>query len=154
MIKLLKKNKKFHLQHKIINILMKNGKKNTGEKILFKSVKFLQKSTTKKSVAVIQTAIINSTLTFKVNEQLIKKGKRKITKIIPSFLMSDSLRVTAALKLIKKISSKNKSANYFYQSLLTEFLSTAGLNSQTINQKIEIQKQILLNKRYLTKFRW
>ena len=154
MIKLLKKNKAQYLQNKIVNILMKNGKKNTSEKILIQSLKSLQKSTAKNPIAVIQTAIINSTSTFKVSEQSVKKGKRKAIKTIPSFILGDSLRITAAFKLMKKTSIKNKNSNHFYQSLFTEFLSTASLKSQTIDQKNNVQRQILMNKRYLTKFKW
>ena len=133
---------------------MKNGKKSTGEKILVKSLKSLQKSTVKKPLTVLQSAIINASSTFKVNEQSVKKGKRKAIKIVPSFIISDSLRITTALKLIKSVATKNKNSNHLYQNLLTESLSTAGLRSQAIDKKNDVQKQILLNKRYLARFRW
>jgi ribosomal protein S7 len=68
--------------------------------------------------------------------------------------MSDSLRIITALKLIKKVSAKNKSANYFYQSLVKEILASSVSKSQSVDQKNELQKQILINKRYLSKFRW
>lgn len=154
MIKSLKKNNTLHLKHKIINTLMKSGRKKTGEKILLKFLKSLQKSTDKNFKVLLQSAIINSTSTFKLNEQSIKKGKRKATKNIPSFIISDSLRIITALKLIKKVSAKNKSSNYFYQSLVTEVLASSSLKGQSVDQKNELQKQILLNKRYLSKFRW
>ena len=154
MIKSLKKNNTLHLKHKIVNTLMKSGKKKTGEKILLKFLKSLQKSTDKNFKVLLQSAIINSTSTFKLNEQSIKKGKRKAKKNIPSFIISDSLRIITALKLIKKVSAKNKSSNYFYQSLVDEILASSALKGQSVDQKNDVQKQILENKRYLSKFRW
>jgi ribosomal protein S7 len=154
MIKSLKKNKTSYLRNKVVNTLMKSGRKKTGEKILLKFVKSLQKSTDKNSKVLLQLAIINSTSTFKLNEQSIKKGKRKAKKNIPAFIISDSLRITTALKLIVKVSAKNKNSNSFYQSLMAEILSSSASKGQSIDQKNELQKQILINKRYLSKFRW
>jgi ribosomal protein S7 len=154
MIKSLKKNKTSYLRNKVVNTLMKSGKKKTGEKILLKFVKSLQKSTDKNSKVLLQLAVINSTSTFKLNEQSIKKGKRKAKKNIPAFIISDSLRITTALKLIVKVSAKNKNSNSFYQSLMAEILSSSASKGQSIDQKNELQKQILINKRYLSKFRW
>ena len=133
---------------------MKSGKKTTGEKILLKSLKSLQKSTDKNFKILLHSAIINSASAFKVNEQAVKRGKRKAIKSIPSFIISDSLRVTTALKLLTKISTKNKSSDFLYKKLMTEILSSSALKGQSVDQKNEIQKQILVNKRYLSKFRW
>jgi len=154
MIKSLKKNNTLHLKNKMVNTLMKSGKKKTGEKILLKFLKSLQKSTDKNCKVLLQSAIINSTSAFKLTEQSIKKGKRKAKKNIPSFIINDSLRIVTALKLIKKVSAKNKSINYFYQSLANEILASSASKSQSVDQKNELQKQILINKRYLSKFRW
>lgn len=154
MIKSLKKNNTSHLRNKIVNTLMKSGKKKTGEKVLLKFLKGLQKSTDKNFKVLLQSAIINSTSTFKLNEQSVKKGKRKATKSTPSFITSDTLRIITALKLIKKVSANNKHSKYFYQSLTVEILAASASKGQSIVQKTELQKQILINKRYLSKFRW
>lgn len=154
MIKALKKNKTLHLKNKIVNTLMKNGQKNTGEKILLKFLKGLQKSTSKNSKILLHSAIINSASAFKVSEQSVKRGKRKATKTIPSFIINDSLRITTTLKLIARISAKTKSSKNFHQSLIAEVLASSSLKSQSIDKKNEVQKQILMNKRYLSKFRW
>jgi len=154
MIKSLKKNKRSYLKNKIVNTLMKNGKKTTGEKILLKSLKSLQRSTDKNFKILLHSAIINSTFAFKVNEQSVKKGKRKAIRVVPSFIISDSLRITTALKSLAKISVKTKSSDFLYKKLMAEILSSSALKGQSIDQKTEIQKQILVNKRYLSKFRW
>lgn len=155
MIKQLEKNNTSHfLRNKIVSALMKSGKKKTGEKIVTQLLKSLQKSTDKDFKVVLQSAIINSASTFKLNEQSIKKGKRKATKYIPSFIISDSLRIVTTLKLVKKVSMQNRSSNNFYQSLMTEVLAASKLKGQSVDKKNELQKQILINKRYLSKFRW
>jgi len=150
----LKRKKVIVLKNKIINVFMKNGKKHTGEKILLKSSKLLQKSSRKNFQNLFQLAIINTTSAFKLNEQVMKKGKRKSTKITPSFIVKDSLRIMTALKYIKTTVHKNKSSTSFYKNLVNEILASSSLKSQSIEQKTKLQTQILLNKRYLSKFKW
>jgi ribosomal protein S7 len=153
MIKL-KKTKTIVLRNKIINVLMRNGKKHTGEKILLKSSKLLQKSSKKPFRNLVQLAVINTTSAFKLNEQVMKKGKRKSTKVTPSFIVKDSLRIMTALKYIKTTVYKNKSSINFHKSLVKEILASSSLKGQSVEQKTKLQTQILLNKRYLSKFKW
>ena len=149
-----KKNNLVVLKNQIVNIFMKNGKKRTGEKILLKFSKSLQKSTTKKFQNLVQLAIINSTPAFKLNEQTMKKGKRKSKKIAPSFIMKDSLRIMTAVKYIKGAARKDKNPTNFYRRLNNEVLEASSFKGQSVEQKNKLQNQILLNKRYLTKFKW
>lgn len=155
MIKFKKRINIIGLKNKTVNTFMASGKKRTGEKILLKVSKLTQRLTHKNSKSLIQLAIINSTPTFKLNEQSVKKGKRKSIKSTPSFLNNDSLRIMASLKFLKNAAHKNRNSVSFYQSLVKEIQASASLtNSQSVEQKNELQKQILINKRYLSKFRW
>jgi len=135
-------------------MIMVSGKKNTGEKILLKFAKKLQKSNNKHFKKIIQLAIINSTSSFKLNEQVVKKGKRKAVRSTPSFIATDSLRVMASLKTIKRTVVKNKNSARFYEALANEVLLASSLKGQSVDKKTELQKQVLANKRYLSKFRW
>ncbi|MFA9290849.1 MAG: hypothetical protein ACEQSF_06540 [Solirubrobacteraceae bacterium] len=150
----MKKAKMFTLETKIVNTLMLSGKKSTGEKILLKFSKKLQKLNNKHFKKLVQIAIINSTSTFKLNEQIVKKGKRKAVRHIPSFITTDSLRIMISLKLIKRSATKNKNSNQFYESFVNEILMASSLKGQSVDKKTELQKQILANKRYLANFRW
>lgn len=150
----LRKNKSLVFKNKIINVFMKSGKKHTCEKILLKSSKLLQKSSKKNFQNLVQLAVINTTSAFKLNEQVMKKGKRKSTKVTPSFIIKDSLRIMTALKFIKNTVQKNKRSTDFYKNLANEILASSSLKSQSIEQKTKLQTQILLNKRYLSKFKW
>jgi ribosomal protein S7 len=149
-----RKKKTIVLKNRIVNIFMKNGKKRTGEKILLKSSKLLQKSSRKNFQNLFQLSIINTTSAFKINEQVMKKGKRKSKKITPSFIVKDSLRIMTALKFIKNTVQKNKSSTNFYKNLASEILASFSSKGQSIEQKTKLQTQILLNKRYLSKFKW
>jgi ribosomal protein S7 len=150
----LKENNTIVLKNQIVNSFMKDGKKHTGEKILLKLSKSLQKSTQKNVQSLVQLVISNLAPAFKLNEQTMKKGKRKSKKIIPFFIIKDSLRVMTALKSIRNIAKKDKSSNNFYKKLLKETLDTSLLGGALIEQKTKLQNQVLLNKRYLAKFRW
>jgi len=150
----LRKKKVIVFKNKIVNVFMKNGKKHTGEKILLKSSKLLQKSSKKNFQNLVQLAIINTTSAFKLNEQVMKKGKRKSKKVTPLFIVKDSLRIMTALKFIRSTVQKNKSSTNFYRNLANEILASSSLKSQSIEQKTKLQTQILLNKRYLSKFKW
>jgi len=150
----LRKKKTMVFKNKIVNVFMKNGKKHTSEKILLKSSKFLQKSSKKSFQNIVQLAIINTTSAFKLNEQVMKKGKRKSKKVTPSFIIKDSLRIMTALKFLRNTVQKNKNSTNFYKNLANEILASSSLKSQSIEQKTKLQTQILLNKRYLSKFKW
>lgn len=149
-----KKNNTIVLKNQIVNSFMKNGKKHTGEKILLKLSKSLQKSTQKNFQNLIQLAVINAAPAFKLNEQTMKKGKRKSKKIIPSFIVKDSLRIMTALKSLKDVAHNDKNSNSFYKRLHKEVLGASMLKSGSTEQKAKLQNQVLLNKRYLAKFRW
>lgn len=133
---------------------MKNGKKRTGEKILIKSLKHLQKLSNKDFQDLLRLAIINSASTFKINEQVVKKGKRKVTKRTPSFIINDFLRVATSLKSLKRSVVKSRGSNFFYDELSKELISSSQMKGKSIDTKNDLQQQILLNKRYLSKFRW
>lgn len=149
-----KNNRNFDLKRKLGNTIMINGKKKTGEKILLKFAKRLQKSTDKSLKSLVQLAIINTTSTFKINEQVVKKGKRKGVTRAPSFIINNSLRLANSLKLLRDAASRNQKSVYFYEKFTNEVLASFLLKSQTVDKKNEIQKQVLMNKRHLSKFRW
>ena len=151
-IKIMKKD--LELKQKIINSIMKNGNKKTAEKIIKKSLKLIQKSDKKNYINLLKHSIINSTPTFKINVQSKKRGKRKTKKEIPTFIGNNSLRIIAALNFLTENSLKNKELNGFYKKITNEIIETASPKSKSIEQKNEIQKQVLMQKRYLANFRW
>lgn len=151
---MIKKNNSIVVKNQIVNNFMKNGKKYTGEKILLKLSKSLQKSTQKNFQIIIQLAIINITPAFKLNEQITKMGKRKSKEMVLSFIVKDSLRIMNALKSIKNVVQKDKSSSSFSKKLNKEILEASAARGLSVEQKTKLQNQISLNKRYLAQFRW
>lgn len=142
------------LKQKLINAIMKHGKKKTAEKNLLKSLKLIQKFNKKNHKNLIKDSILNVTPTFKINKQSSKRGKRKTEKEIPAFIKKDSLRTVLAVNFLVTASLKNKDLKTFYRKLAQEIIETSVQKSKSIEQKTEMQKQVLLQKRYLLKFRW
>ena len=142
------------LKHKFTNTLMKSGNKKTVEKVLIKSFKLIQKLNRKNNKNLIKNSIINSTLTFKLSKQSKKKGKRKLNKEIPSFIKKDTTRTLLALNCLVTSASKNNEINHFYKKLSQEILDSSFNKGKAIEKKNEIQKQVLMQKRYLLNFRW
>jgi len=146
--------KNLFLKDKTINLIMKRGKKTTGEKILLKFVKNFQKSNNKKFIALFQASIMNTTPVFSVNTQVVKKGKRKATKDVPSFLSDHNSRISTSLNFLKQSVNKEKKTGHFYKMFAKEILSSSLSTSPSIVKKNEVQKQVLLNKRYWSNFKW
>jgi hypothetical protein len=147
----LKKNKTVILKNKLINLFMQNGSKQICEKNLLKSSKILQKSSKKRFQSLLQLSIINTALTFKFNEKIIKKGKRRSVKTSAFFIISDFVRITEALKSLKM--QKHKNTNIII-AFGKKVLISSYFKNQLTEQKTKLQTQILVNKRYLSKFKW
>jgi len=147
----LKKNKTVILKNKLINLFMQNGSKQICEKNLLKSSKILQKSSKKRFQSLLQLSIINTALTFKFNEKIIKKGRRRSIKTSAFFIISDFVRITEALKSLKM--QKHKNTNIII-AFGKKVLISSYFKNQLTEQKTKLQTQILVNKRYLSKFKW
>lgn len=154
MIKSIKNIQTISLKTKLINILMISGKKISAEKLLLNFVKKIQKSSKKYFQKLIQLAIIYLTPTFKLNESIIKKGKRKAINNSFSFIRSDVFRVQISFKSIRDFLVSNKKSNQSYIKLVEEVLLASNLKGNSVDKKTELQNRILVNKRYLSKFHW
>jgi ribosomal protein S7 len=146
--------KKIEIKKKLINHIMKNGEKKTSEKVLLQSVKTLQKNCVKETQEIIKLALMYSTPIFKLHRIKNKKLKKKNRKIkeIPSFITNNNYRISSAIKLILK-SVKKKPKNFFI-NFNKEILLTSQKKGDSIQLKDELQKQVLVNKRYFNFYRW
>ena len=151
---MIKNTKRFNLKEKIVNSFMQKGKKETSERILNQTIKKIQKLEKKNCKNQLQLAIMNLTPTFKLNKQSKKRGKKKQMNHVPNFLPNNYLRIGFALKLLKLTLLKNKkgkTCEHLAKEILT---SSNSVKSISIEQKNELQKQVLSQKRYFYKFRW
>jgi ribosomal protein S7 len=146
--------KKIQIKNKLINHITKNGEKKTSEKLLLKSLKKLQKTSKKQVKALLQLCILNSTPIFKLHTSSNKKQKKRNKKIreMPTFIVRPEIRTSLSIKFI--LSNKEKMSKNFYSELTKKVLLTTQSKSGPISSKNELQKKIILNKRYLTYYRW
>ena len=142
------------LNQKLLKHLIKNGNKKTCEKTLLKSLKSVQKESKKNHIELIKWALLNSMTTLKIKTLRNKKTKKKTEKKIPVILIKKDKRISYTIKLI--ISEiKNKKGSYpIYLKIKQEILDSSKNSSNSINNKIEIQKQALSYKRYLSNYKW
>jgi ribosomal protein S7 len=144
--------KKKHIKNKLINNLLTDGKKNTGERIVLKSLKELQKYSNKQSKKLIQLSIISALPTFKVHKISNKKNKKKKIKEIPSFIHNKNARISLAIKFI--LNSVEKEKCNFFTKFKQEIILNSQLKSSSIDLKNELQKQALIKKHYLINYKW
>lgn len=143
------------IKTKLLNHLTKSGEKSTSEKILLKSLKKLQKESNKQTKEIIKTALIHSTPVFKVHVIENKKQRKKNRKIkkIPYFIVNNNARISLAIKFIMEVIKKKKSKP-LYSKLKHEILLNSQQKGESIEIKTELQKQVLINKRYFNFYRW
>ena len=140
--------KKKNIKTKIINFLMKNGKRNKGEKIIVKTFKELQKYSTKQSKKLLQLSVIASLPTTKTYKIRNKKNKKKtLIREVPIFIKKKTLKISLAIKFILKAISKKK--NNFFTKFKQEIILNSQFKSTSITFKNELQKQSLIKKHYL-----
>jgi len=142
------------LKHKLTNLIMRDGRKKTVEKILIKSLKLLQKNNKKNHKNLLKNSIVNSTPTFKMTKQAKKKGKRKMNQEVPAFIKSDSLRINSAINFLISSSLKNKNNSHFYKRITHEIIDSFSNKGNSLERKTDLQNQVLKQKRYLLNFRW
>ena len=142
------------IKSRLINHLTLNGKKETSEKNLLKSVKELQKNSNKCSNKIFQIAIIYSTPIFKLHKMKLRKRKKKRVREIPGFLQQRTTRISTALKFIIKNSKKSSKYFTYSKNLSNEILTFSKTKGENQMLKKESQKSVLAKKRFFKYYRW
>lgn len=140
------------IQKKLINHLTLNGKKETGEKNLMKSIKQLQKNSKKTSHEIFQLALINSTSVFRLHTMKIKKKRTIKLKEIPGFIKNQNARNSMAMKFI--LSNTKEKAEYFYEKINKEIVINAKNEGNGVEMKNQLQKSVLNKKHFFQYYRW
>jgi small subunit ribosomal protein S7 len=146
----------FETRKKLVNHLMKNGKKTVSEKILLNSFKELQKISLKQSEDLMKNALINAVPLFKIYKSENKKQKKKKRKIkeIPFFILSTKARISFAIKLIIKSFKEQKYSSSFFKNFNNEILLNNQQKGLSNKIKTDLQKKVILNKKYFHFYRW
>lgn len=143
------------IKTKLINHLMLNGKKETGEKNLLKSIKELQKNSSKKSHGVVQLALIYSTPVFKlhrIKNKNRKKNKSNRFREIPGFIKNKEARTSRAIKFI--LLNTQKKGESFFKKFNKEIFKNVKNKGNSIETKNELQKNVLTKKHFFLYYRW
>ena len=140
-------------QEKFLNILTKNGKKETSEMILLKSVKELHKVSQKNTNNIFKIAFITISPLFKIYKHKIKRKKKKRNNLkfkeIPGYIKNSRSRTSQAMKYIL-MHSRIKSSTLLYQEILSCFEN----KEENLKMKLETQKKILSHKHLFRYYRW
>lgn len=141
------------IKTKLINHLMLNGKKETGEKNLLKSIKELQKNSNKRSNGIVQLALIHSTPVFKLH-RIKNKNRKKNNKFreIPGFIKNKEARTSRAIKFI--LLNTKKKGESFVKKFNKEIFKNAQIKGISIETKNELQKSVLTKKHFFLYYRW
>jgi ribosomal protein S7 len=140
------------LNIKIKNLLLKNGKKRTSEKIFSNTLKKIQKSHIKQATNILRIAIINISPLFKINFYSQQKRKKKQIKEIPVFIHKNNFRVSLAIKLILK--NLNKKTKYTDDFLTEEIVSSSKKIGENFLLKNKTQESVLSKKHVLKNYKW
>lgn len=146
-------NQQLLIVHKLINHIILNGEKKISEKIVLKSFKELHKLSLKQPKLLLQLAIIFSTPMFKMHEKVNKNRKKKKILETPVILRNKKARVSLALKVLVG-STKNKKAGPLYKKLCEEIFLTSQKKGLAFQLKSNMQKKILLKKRFFRFYKW
>lgn len=139
------KQHEINIKTKIINNLTLNGKKDTSNKIVLKSLKQLQKNCLKQSKKLINLSLIVTTPIFKVHK-IIKKRKKKRIVEIPVLINSNKSKFSLGIKLFLSTLKTKKTGN-FYTKFYKETLSNIQSEKSSVKLKNNTQKQALTKKR-------
>lgn len=129
----------------IINNLVLCGKKELSEKILFKTIKQLQKRSTKNHKNLLESLIIKTVPVIKIKQ--IKRRKKQFIKF--PYILKKKSRYIQAIKNIVKISEKKFSKNFCDK--LTQELT---LNVKNINKDKKILHEHAFTTKKFANFRW
>ena len=122
---------KFEIFKKLINYITKNGKKIKSEKILLQTIKELQKPFKKQSKKIIQLSLVLSSPLFKLFVITNKKRKKNPSKLIPTFVSTQSVRMSLAIKSIIQETRINKNVS-FYKELKTQMIQINQTESNVL----------------------
>lgn len=141
-------------KNKLLNHLIRSGKKQIIEKTITKSFKQIQKDQKKNCKNIIKLAVLNSIPAFKVVKLENKKGRKTSVKEIPTFVSNYNFRVSWGLKYLVE-SLESVPQNKLYTKLKNEFLLAAKAESKTLKTLKETsQIRALKEKKYFKYFRW
>ena len=142
------------IKQNIYNLIMKNGKKQTSEKLFLKSLKLIKKiSKTKNTTHIIKTSIVNSAPLTKI--KLVKRNKKRRNKhnITFPYLLTFNQKISTSIKNIISDSQNKKNSKYFFENLFDEIQNTSNKQGKIV-EKVSSQHNEAFLKKKFSNYRW
>jgi ribosomal protein S7 len=141
------------IKQKIFNLIMKNGKKQTSEKLFLKSVKLLQKSSKKNTINIMKTSIVNSSPLTKM--RIYRRNKKRKTKHVISFpfLLTFKQKNTLGIKNLILLSQDQKNSKSFFNNFYDQLINASNKQGKIIENISKQHNESFLKKKF-SNFRW
>lgn len=139
---------------KLINQIVKKGKKQMVEKEVTKSLKQAQKNEKKNTSLIIKQSTLSTTPVFRFVNLTNKMRRKKTVRKIPAFLSNSDFRSSWGLKHLTRISSQ-KAQHYNLRSKLEDQFSLS-IDTQRSVESLgnSLQEEASKEKKYFKYYRW
>ena len=142
------------IKQNIYNLIMKNGKKQTSEKLFLKSLKVFQKKLKiKNSNHIIKTSIINGAPLTKLKMVNRNKKRRNKHNITFPYLLTFNQKISISIKNLILETQKKKNSKHFFENLFNEILNISNKRSN-VNEKVYNQHTEAFLKKKFSNYRW
>ena len=130
-----------------INHIMKDGKKNLAQRILYNSFNIIEEKTKKKAIDVFSTAINNAMPDIKLKTRRIGAVNYQI----PVEIKQEE-KLSLSIRWLVKYARERKGKS-MYDKLANEIIDAANNSGSSIKKKNDVHKMALANKAY-AHYRW
>ena len=143
------------IKQNIYNLIMKNGKKQTSEKLFLKSLKLIQKhSKFENSTEILKVSIVNNAPLTKIKTVMRNKKRRNKHNITFPYLLTFNQKILVSIKNLILDSRNNKNSKFFFENFTNEIITnTCNKQSKSI-EKISNQHNEAFLKKKFANYRW
>jgi len=141
------------IKQTVFNLIMKNGKKQTSEKLFLKSIKLLQKSTEKNTINILKTSIVHSSPLTKM--KIYRRNKKRKTKHIITFpyLLTFKQKNVLGIKNLVLSSQNKQIPNHFFNNFSNQLINSSNKQGKILEKILTDHNEAFLKKKF-SNFRW
>ena len=143
------------IKQNIYNLIMKNGKKQTSEKLFLKSLKLIQKhSKFENSTEILKVSIVNNAPLTKIKTVMRNKKRRNKHNITFPYLLTFNQKILVSIKNLILDSRKNKNSKFFFENFTNEIITNTCNKQSKAIEKIANQHNEAFFKKKFANYRW
>ena len=137
----------------LLNSIMKQGKKQTSEKLFLKSLKLLQKLSNKNTINILKASIVHSSPLIKMKTYRRNKKRKNIHVITFPYLLTFKQKHVLGIKNLVSVAKNKQNSNYFFDNFVNQLMHSANKKGEII-EKIATQHNEAFLKKKFSNFRW